>query len=44
MGDQQYLTAEGAERLRAELKQLKGSARDELAKRLRSAIQMGDLS
>ena len=44
MGDQQYLTAEGAERLRAELKQLKGPARDELAKRLRSAIQMGDLS
>ena len=44
MGDQQYLTAEGAERLRAELKRLKGSARDELAKRLRSAIQMGDLS
>jgi transcription elongation factor GreA len=44
MGDQQYLTAEGAERLRKELNQLKGPERDELAKRLRSAIQMGDLS
>jgi transcription elongation factor GreA len=44
MGEQQYLTAEGAERLREELKQLKGPAREELAQRLRSAIQMGDLS
>jgi transcription elongation factor GreA len=44
MGDQQYLTAEGAERLRKELKELKGPARTELAKRLRSAIEMGDLS
>src|SRR3990172_5472909 len=44
MGDQQYLTAEGAERLRHELIHLKGAARDEIAKRLRSAIQMGDLS
>ncbi len=39
-----YLTAEGAARLKAELEQLKGPARDELARRLRSAIQMGDLS
>lgn len=39
-----YLTAEGAAKLEAELKVLKGSGRDELAKRLRSAIQMGDLS
>ena len=39
-----YLTKEGAEKLRAELKHLEGPARDELAKRLRSAIQMGDLS
>lgn len=39
-----YLTAEGAAKLEAELKALKGSGRDELAKRLRSAIQMGDLS
>jgi transcription elongation factor GreA len=45
MSDQQhYLTSEGAVRLKAELEQLKGPARDELAKRLRSAIQMGDLS
>ena len=44
MGEQQYLTAEGAERLRQELKHLKGPQRDEIAKRLRSAIQMGDLS
>ncbi len=44
MTDEQYLTAEGAERLRAELEQLKGPAREELALRLRSAIEMGDLS
>jgi transcription elongation factor GreA len=44
MGEQQYLTAAGAERLRNELAELKGPKRDELAKRLRSAIQMGDLS
>lgn len=44
MNDEQYLTAEGAERLRAELEQLRGPAREELAKRLRSAIEMGDLS
>jgi len=39
-----YLTAEGAARLKAELKELQGPARDAIAKRLRSAIQMGDLS
>jgi transcription elongation factor GreA len=39
-----YLTAEGAGRLKAELEVLKGSARDALAKLLRAAIQMGDLS
>ena len=39
-----YLTAEGKARLMAELDELKGTARNELAKRLRSAIQMGDLS
>jgi transcription elongation factor GreA len=44
MGDEQYLTLEGAQNLRAELERLKGPERDELAKRLRSAIQMGDLS
>lgn len=44
MGDEQYLTSEGAKSLRAELERLKGPEREELAKRLRSAIQMGDLS
>lgn len=44
MGDEQYLTIEGARNLRQELERLKGTERDELAKRLRSAIQMGDLS
>jgi transcription elongation factor GreA len=39
-----YLTVKGEIRLRAELGELKGPARDELAKRLRSAIEMGDLS
>lgn len=39
-----YLTAEGAERLRKELEELKGPARDALSKRLRAAIQQGDLS
>ena len=44
MGDEQYLTYEGAKSLQEELERLKGPERDELAKRLRSAIQMGDLS
>ncbi len=44
MADEMYLTSEGAEKLRAELEELKGPKRDEMAKRLRSAIQMGDLS
>jgi len=39
-----YLTPEGEIKLRAELAELTGPRRDELAKRLRSAIQMGDLS
>ncbi len=39
-----FLTEEGAERLRIELEDLKGPRRAELAKRLRSAIQQGDLS
>ena len=39
-----YLTAEGAARLKAELEELKGPKREEMARRLRSAIQMGDLS
>jgi transcription elongation factor GreA len=44
MADQPYLTSEGAARLQAELKQLKGPAREAISKRLRDAIQMGDLS
>lgn len=40
----QYLTPEGEARLRAELAELTGPKREELAKRLRAAIQMGDLS
>ncbi|PWB56379.1 MAG: transcription elongation factor GreA [Anaerolineales bacterium] len=39
-----YLTPEGAEKIKLELVELKGPKRDEMAKRLRSAIQMGDLS
>ena len=44
MSDQSYLTVEGAEKIKAELAELKGPRRTELAQRLRSAIQMGDLS
>lgn len=44
MNDQIYLTAEGAEKLKTELAELKGPRRTEMAQRLRSAIQMGDLS
>ena len=39
-----YLTPEGEAKLRAELEELRGPRREELAQRLRSAIQMGDLS
>ena len=44
MTEGNYLTQEGADRLKTELEELKGSKREELAQRLRSAIQMGDLS
>lgn len=44
MSEVSYLTEEGARRLRDELDYLKGPARDQLAQRLRSAIQQGDLS
>ena len=44
MNDKLYLTSEGAARLKVELEQLKGPARQEISERLRSAIQMGDLS
>jgi transcription elongation factor GreA len=41
---EQYLTPEGAEKLRAELEHLSTVKRHELSQRLRAAIQMGDLS
>jgi len=44
MQNQSYLTKKGYERLIQELENLKGPRRDQLAKRLRSAIQQGDLS
>ena len=44
MNQPTYLTPEGAAKLRAELSELTGPRREELAQRLRSAIQMGDLS
>jgi transcription elongation factor GreA len=44
MPESTYLTQEGLNKLRAELEQLIGPRRQELAKRLRSAVQMGDLS
>jgi len=39
-----YLTAEGKTRLKTELAEMLGPQREELSKRLRSAIEMGDLS
>ena len=44
MTHQTYLTAEGEQKLKNELAELKGPRREDLAQRLRSAIQMGDLS
>ena len=44
MADEHYLTAEGFAELKEELEQLRGPERIALAKRLRDAIQMGDLS
>jgi transcription elongation factor GreA len=44
MSEQPYLTSEGAARLKAELAHLKGPQREIMAKRLRAAIQEGDLS
>lgn len=44
MPESKYLTAEGAEILKVELERLKGTERQALARRLRDAIQMGDLS
>ena len=42
--DEVYLTAEGAETLRNELEELKGPKREDLARRLKIAIDQGDLS
>lgn len=39
-----YLTAEGAAKLKAELQQLRGPKRSEIAERLRRAVRQGDLS
>jgi transcription elongation factor GreA len=44
MASKHYLTPEGEKAMRAELAQLKGPERDSIARRLRDAIQMGDLS
>ena len=44
MNNKHYLTPEGEKALRAELAQLKGPERDAISRRLRDAIQMGDLS
>ncbi|HMD82722.1 MAG TPA: transcription elongation factor GreA [Anaerolineales bacterium] len=44
MARQIYLTPEGEIKLKAELVELTGHRREELAQRLRAAIQMGDLS
>ena len=38
-----YLTKEGKEKLQVELKELEGPLRTEIAARLKSAIEMGDL-
>lgn len=44
MADTVYLTADGIKKLEKELEELKGSARIELSKRLKAAIEQGDLS
>jgi transcription elongation factor GreA len=44
MPDLNYLTADGLEKLKKELVELKGPRRQELSARLRAAIQQGDLS
>jgi transcription elongation factor GreA len=44
MSQKTYLTPEGEAKLKAEHAELTGLRREELSQRLRSAIQMGDLS
>ena len=39
-----FLTPEGLEKIRSELDELKGPRRTEIARRLRHAVEMGDLS
>jgi len=44
MSEEYFLTQEGAEKMRSELEDMKTRQREELSKRLRFAIQQGDLS
>ena len=44
MNEEHYLTKEGEIQIREELENLEGPMRNDLARRLREAIQMGDLS
>lgn len=44
MSEPSYLTQEGLTRLKDDLERLKGPEREAIAKRLRSAIEQGDLS
>jgi len=44
MAEASYLTLEGMNKLKNELDQMKGPQRDEIARRLRTAISQGDLS
>jgi len=44
MSEPSYLTQEGLTRLQKELEEMKGPQRDAIAKRLRAAIDQGDLS
>jgi transcription elongation factor GreA len=44
MTETNYLTADGLKKLQTEHEYLKGPAREDLARRLRHAIQQGDLS
>lgn len=44
MAETNYLTSEGVQKLKAELEYLKTEKRDEIAKRLKFAIEQGDIS
>ncbi|MEO0469675.1 MAG: transcription elongation factor GreA, partial [Bacteroidota bacterium] len=44
MSDVTYLTQEGYDKLKAELADLKGRGRTEIAKAIQKAREMGDLS